>query len=1663
MTTPKVTLEELVLRVQTAGDEAEKHIIIAETEIQQDIKNLEAKKALKNAQHTLEELKKAEEIVGSPITADIQQITTDGHAQAKLITMDIDLLRAHIADLLTNHNELYKENKIPEVTWGEHLLTKIQHKRVCMFRQPFAVDLVRLEEQLAANIMFQHDVKALADEVEKEKETNTEVEKEYASLVEEANKYDKHLNDLHKFMKKCTRELIWLDTQQTERLHIDWSDRNTEYDSRALLHQRTLVNDVVDEEKNISVLQQEGKKFVEANHPAKQTIEVYLGAIDSDWNHFLNFLVAEEVHLEALKQYHTLRNIIQRKLGWLGRQDIELKRHFTPEPGDHITRIEFLLKDIQNREIELQECEVTVKELKDLANTISPLRLRREQSPNSIPAELVCDFTQDEISFKKGDKVSVNEIDPPEKWLVRLPNEEEMSIQSLFLYLSPPDPSSIELVKGLEEQLKNVMKRQQGLEEKLAARLVVLQGMNVQEMVEEQKAQTLISDLEEMYYILDTQQMSWQGELNHPLDRKDPQADCVLRMTEFEKAHLVIQDVRDRFPQSKDEGENFLGIGNEFPSKSKLTDLIQETSNKLDTVIQIMDGFSYKLIASKSLEGKLKEVAADLEPIENTLLEDHTLPFTPDKTLECKKELQKIEEKLRASKVKLDDASSLLQDSLAAQLKMAAFGVGACLDAGRQEAKLESLYLRHAEATRQSAFRIIQLDLGESKLKVCGSKQDDFVEWLWTFPKAEESIPKTLEEMKTAIEEEEKLVMDIDNKKPQLILLQKSMQDSITCIKDYEKAAERYKIVVETTSNSQSPLTLKGPPSLADGVSGRMKQIVKEFIELSVAHEQRLVYLESLKAMLEELEAKKKEEGAVDSDQQQKAAEEEPEKEDIAEMKEIVEAPEDDVPDEPADAGVQALGEDDDLLAAISKLKNQYNEERQSRRESEEKLNDLQEKIEDFKRSLDTLEEDIEAEDDPFLEPSLTGIEELLEDEKFTVTDPTIPEDVQPDKDTLPAESDYKDVLENLKKQLAEEKRIREETDRHILKLLQDTENARLQQQSETPDAGIAKPTEPKTQTALEKDVENLRQQLQEEKWKNEEADREIRMLRLDIIDLGSKASAQPIYTNAPKEVLRLMKLLEEEKRKVQESEDKLRAMTKAQTAALLPDTQLDKNITQLKDEDPKTLWQELVKESQKRKEAENEIGKLQIQLSMMDSTAATMGTQKHVADILEACNKCKDLETKLDTMRRTTEEDINRTQKILRDALTMAPSSSEDQQIAQITMLLEEETRLRKMKEDEVARQLSRQQGLQSQTDQLQKALGRSGKALKMKEEEVAKLMDQLTKATQNVATQHKEKSQSHMKQRVKVIDPDTGRELTPAQAYQEDLIDWKTFCQLQGQECDWEEVTITGPEGMSTMLHDRKSGNRIDVAEAIHKGLGTQADLDRYRAGNITIVELATKLSGHSGAKNPDGTPAVEETLPVAGVIDVGTGQRLPIRIALSRGLLESNTAHRLLQAQAATGGIVDVADGRRLSLQQAADRGLITWSSIARLSTAQKAYTGFEDPLLSGGRLSVTGALRRGKVTRADALHFLEAQHLTGGLVEPNRIGRVPLQYALNTGLIDRELAAELGDRASHPQDIVDPGTNERVNYAQLLARCSIENYTKMPLIPTKIPPSSPIYHR
>ncbi|XP_017313913.1 periplakin [Ictalurus punctatus] len=110
------------------------------------------------------------------------------------------------------------------------------------------------------------------------------------------------------------------------------------------------------------------------------------------------------------------------------------------------------------------------------------------------------------------------------------------------------------------------------------------------------------------------------------------------------------------------------------------------------------------------------------------------------------------------------------------------------------------------------------------------------------------------------------------------------------------------------------------------------------------------------------------------------------------------------------------------------------------------------------------------------------------------------------------------------------------------------------------------------------------------------------------------------------------------------------------------------------------------------------------------------------------------------------------------------------------------------------------------------------------------------------------REQRESHLRRSIVVIDPDSGKEMRPEEAYKLGLIDWKMFVNLQSQECDWEEITVKGPNGESSVLHDRKSGKKFSIEDALRSGSITKRQLQQYQNKEISIQEFGILVSGKS-----------------------------------------------------------------------------------------------------------------------------------------------------------------------------------------------------------------------
>uniref|UniRef100_A0A670XXP6 SH3 domain-containing protein n=1 Tax=Pseudonaja textilis TaxID=8673 RepID=A0A670XXP6_PSETE len=359
-------------------------------------------------------------------------------------------------------------------------------------------------------------------------------------------------------------------------------------------------------------------------------------------------------------------------------------------------------------------------------------------------------------------------------------------------------------------------------------------------------------------------------------------------------------------------------------------------------------------------------------------------------------------------------------------------------------------------------------------------------------------------------------------------------------------------------------------------------------------------------------------------------------------------------------------------------------------------------------------------------------------------------------------------------------------------------------------------------------------------------------------------------------------------------------------------------------------------------------------------------------------------------------------------------------------------------------------------------------------KERTIRELQSRINREELNNETQMRE---TNLSTKISILDPDTGTDMSPYEAYKRGMIDRCQYIHLQELECDWEEITTLGSKGDVSVLLDKKSGKQYSIDDALRFKRITKEEYQLYKEGKIPISEFALLVAGETkqntslslGAiisKSPISSPVFQQkqslfssgpqmafcddTFPIAGVYDTTYDNKYNIKSALCKKLVDPMTAQKLLEAQAATGGIVDLISRDRYSVHKALDKGLIDNTYIQRLLNAQKAFTGIEDPVTKR-RLAVGEAVQKGWITQDNAFPYLQVQHLTGGLIDPKKTGRIPISEAIQTGLISSDLATLLQDESSYEKDLVDPITKEKIHYKEAMAHCQKDPLSGLLLLP------------
>uniref|UniRef100_A0A8C7I0B2 Desmoplakin n=1 Tax=Oncorhynchus kisutch TaxID=8019 RepID=A0A8C7I0B2_ONCKI len=215
---------------------------------------------------------------------------------------------------------------------------------------------------------------------------------------------------------------------------------------------------------------------------------------------------------------------------------------------------------------------------------------------------------------------------------------------------------------------------------------------------------------------------------------------------------------------------------------------------------------------------------------------------------------------------------------------------------------------------------------------------------------------------------------------------------------------------------------------------------------------------------------------------------------------------------------------------------------------------------------------------------------------------------------------------------------------------------------------------------------------------------------------------------------------------------------------------------------------------------------------------------------------------------------------------------------------------------------------------------------------------------------------------------------------------------------------------------------------------GIISKATLEHLLKGKRTVEDVANDIQ-----------LSLKGTGVIAGMVR-GPQGRMSITEAKTKNLLSKESALMLLEAQAATGHIMDPKFNEKMSVDAASSRGVVDTDDRDALMTAEAASAGFKDPY-TGKLLSIGQALKLKRLDKETALRLLQAQESVGGILDPVLSVFLPKDLALDRNLIDEDLYRALNKK---PACYLDPVTEKKISYSDLMLKCRIEPASGMLLL-------------
>uniref|UniRef100_A0A672V6K5 Microtubule actin crosslinking factor 1 n=1 Tax=Strigops habroptila TaxID=2489341 RepID=A0A672V6K5_STRHB len=355
------------------------------------------------------------------------------------------------------------------------LLAWVEEMQVSMRleRAEWGTDLPSVETQLETQRHIHTSVEDLGSSVKEARmyegkmsqnfrasytETLGKLETQYCKLMETSSFRLRHLQSLHGFVSRATAELIWLNEKEEEELAYDWSDNNPNIAAKKNYFSELMTE--LDEKQDIfRSLQDTAELLSLENHPAKQTVEAYSAAVQTQWQWIKQLCLCVEQHVKENAAYFQFFSDARELETYLRNLQDSIKRKYSCDHNTSLTRLEDLLQDSMDEKEQLIQSKSSVASLVGRSKTIVQLRPRNPEHlvRSTIPIKAVCDYRQIEITICRNDECVLEDNSQRTKWKVISPTGNEAMVPSVCFLVPPPNKEAIEMANRIEQLYQKVM------------------------------------------------------------------------------------------------------------------------------------------------------------------------------------------------------------------------------------------------------------------------------------------------------------------------------------------------------------------------------------------------------------------------------------------------------------------------------------------------------------------------------------------------------------------------------------------------------------------------------------------------------------------------------------------------------------------------------------------------------------------------------------------------------------------------------------------------------------------------------------------------------------------------------------------------------------------------------------------------------------------------------------------------------------------------------------------------------------------------------------------------------------------------------------------------------------------------------------------------------